>query len=136
MSKGALIQRLFRRVGNVAPDRTFGFAGWDQTSRKVGAEPFAHAHPGTIIATILSRAAQAHDRQIHISVEMLDFDGELGTRLPGHEYLRLRTGGPARPTEPWFQPWTPVSRERLEIDFVWCLATQRRVWAMAVVPVE
>ena len=89
-----------------------------------------------MIARILSRAAQTHDRQFHISVEVLDFDGELGTRLPGHEYLRLGTGGLARPTEPWFQPWTPVSRERLGIDFVGCLATQRRVRTMAVVPVE
>ena len=68
------------------------------------------------------RATQPDDRQLCLSVNVLDFDVESSAGISADECLRSGARRTARPTRPWFNPRLAVGWESLEVNLVRCRA--------------
>ena len=88
------------------------------------------------ISFALRRATKRNDRQMRVPVEVFDLDVESSTGHSRNEHLGFGTRGRTRPVRPWLDSRSTMGREPTEVDFVGCLAAERRVGTMLVGPID
>ena len=79
-------------------------------------------------------APQADDRQVSATAGKLNLQFQPRAGSSFDERHRIRTGRPAWPMCPWFEPWLTVHRAEAKVDFIRCSSAERHVGAMAIVP--